>query len=534
MTNLNRYFRNERDREPLVSRSELVRFMETHAADFSTDAAFDPTRPGTRNPGGTEREGAEGGSVITDTATIPGRVAIMTTLSIGFLAAIGIGLYSLVGSSDPVQGLDSRGVTDVQVGEKSAGRFENGITESGLHGRLPAPDGMERPTDVARGSSAKGREQVTPYTAGKEKRNSKVESEGRDSSTDMDARMFLPPAPSVHGIKTLELDEIDLGRLGLQKDTAGVWNFYRTTPGGGVEGIQITISGVMFAPDLQAHMKPGTEAPTFYPALITDDVGNQRMERFVDEEIVERDEALARMLEQYRKEQGRPLTDVELRKQEEVFRSQLSQERLASGKYVPVLVRTGRDYTGEDKANGRWRPDCIFWFEPKPEFLAALPESVRRQIERELRLATVLERKPASERVEDFLLREAPEFKDMLKAEDRGDRSGETDRPAGVAGEGVLGMLSSASGAVTSATISPNPAKERATVDFQLASPRRVSCGLYDVRGGLVKALFEAGEARDPGAHSVPIDLEGVARGMYLMVLATDKEERAVQRLIVR
>lgn len=348
---------------------------------------------------------------------------------------------------------------------------------------------------------------------------------GREEKNEKGA---APAAENVgFGLRMLELTAEELGRLGLQPDTAGVWIF--RNEGGLRSGYQVGMWGIQMPSQPDVFRKAGTTYSTLQPVFITDDLGNRRVEWQDDASETERQETIAKRIQEIEQERGAPLSDEERFKLEMELEAELADRRLADGNFVPVLVRTGRAYTEADKAAHRWRPDCIFWYEPTPEFLAALPEHARGQLELEIRLVSVFRGKPHHESMDAFVERQPLEIRrgfDSLM-------TGESTKEAveGIAGESYTGVLATVSGALTSTSVMPNPATGHTVVHYTLQTPRRVSLALYDVRGGLVRSL-DKGEMHSAGEHSARIELNDVAAGIYLVVISTGKEN-AVQRVIV-
>ena len=89
-------------------------------------------------------------------------------------------------------------------------------------------------------------------------------------------------------------------------------------------------------------------------------------------------------------------------------------------------------------------------------------------------------------------------------------------------------------GAVLATKVYPNPTSDGgATIRFDLAEPRVVSVDLLSLSGESVMTLAD-NVARGSGTGQLAFPLNGIAPGMYLVSLTTDKGERAVQRLIVQ
>lgn len=357
------------------------------------------------------------------------------------------------------------------------------------------------------------------------KEEGKKAAAGREEKNEEGA---APAAENVgFGLRMLELTTAELGRLGLQPDTAGVWIF--SNDGGVRSGYQISMSGIQMPPQPDVFRKSGTIYSTLQPVFITDDLGNRRVEWQDDASETERQETIAKRIQEIEQERGAPLSDEERFKLQMELEAELADRRLADGNFVPVLVRTGHPYTEADKAARRWRPDCIFWYEPTPEFLAALPEYAQRQLELELRLVSVFRGKPHHESMDAFVERQPLEIRRGFDSLMTGESTKEAVEV--IAGESYTGVLATASGALTSTSVMPNPATGHTVVRYTLGTPRQVSLALYDVRGGLVR-LLDKGEIQSAGEHSMRVELDDVAAGIYLVVISTGKEN-AVQRVIV-
>ncbi len=90
-----------------------------------------------------------------------------------------------------------------------------------------------------------------------------------------------------------------------------------------------------------------------------------------------------------------------------------------------------------------------------------------------------------------------------------------------------------AEGAVLNTSVFPNPTADGgATIGFELAEPRALTVELLNLNGERVLELAR-NVSRSSGNGQLAFALNGVAPGMYLVSLTTDRGERAVQRLIV-
>ena len=98
--------------------------------------------------------------------------------------------------------------------------------------------------------------------------------------------------------------------------------------------------------------------------------------------------------------------------------------------------------------------------------------------------------------------------------------------PAPVATEG------GAEAALTLGPVAPNPVAGRARVPFTLAEGGAVALRLVDVQGRVVRTVAEG--SFGAGAHAAPLDVGGVAAGLYLLRLDAPGASRTVTVTVVR
>lgn len=65
----------------------------------------------------------------------------------------------------------------------------------------------------------------------------------------------------------------------------------------------------------------------------------------------------------------------------------------------------------------------------------------------------------------------------------------------------------------------PNPAIDQVSVQFSLAAPAEVTLVLFDALGRKVVGIYEG--VAPGGLHSVPLRIDGLAAGVYVLRLAT-------------
>lgn len=84
--------------------------------------------------------------------------------------------------------------------------------------------------------------------------------------------------------------------------------------------------------------------------------------------------------------------------------------------------------------------------------------------------------------------------------------------------------------------VRPSPARGRAGVAFELAEPGHVSLAIVDLLGRHLRDVL-VGEARTHGPHTLDLDLDGLASGVYRVTLtaisASGKGTRATRSLVV-
>jgi hypothetical protein len=82
-----------------------------------------------------------------------------------------------------------------------------------------------------------------------------------------------------------------------------------------------------------------------------------------------------------------------------------------------------------------------------------------------------------------------------------------------------------------SLSLFPNPANEKATVNFSLEANSAVSMNIYDMTGKLVQAVVNKQEML-AGDYSMPVETASLTSGVYFMTL-TSGELSVTRRLIV-
>ncbi len=149
--------------------------------------------------------------------------------------------------------------------------------------------------------------------------------------------------------------------------------------------------------------------------------------------------------------------------------------------------------------------EFLLWFTPNKEFTSALPGRYRDQLASELHaLAEVETRCIPAEQACKAVKGDSPFF-DLCRRE---------------------------SGALLGVSISPNPARDNAECTFTLKDQRDINISLHDLNGRFVRTMI-FNELKPSGENKVPLMLEGVPAGAYLLAIRTERGEQAVQQLVV-
>jgi len=149
--------------------------------------------------------------------------------------------------------------------------------------------------------------------------------------------------------------------------------------------------------------------------------------------------------------------------------------------------------------------EFLLWFTPNKEFTSALPGRYREQLASELHaLAEVETRCIPAEQACKAVKGDSPFF-DLCRRE---------------------------SGALLGVSISPNPARDNAECTFTLKDQRDINISLHDLNGRFVRTMI-FNELKPSGENKVPLMLEGVPAGAYLLAIRTERGEQAVQQLVV-
>ncbi len=153
-------------------------------------------------------------------------------------------------------------------------------------------------------------------------------------------------------------------------------------------------------------------------------------------------------------------------------------------------------FTIENKRDAYFKKvDVVLWFEASQEFVEALPEPYRAALQQETKSVVI----------------------------------------SGIPGEYYMENWRTTTGAVVETSLYPNPvmtAGGSTTLAYTLDSQRRVTITLHDMFGREITSI-DAGQ-REPGSYTASIPLTDRESGVYLVVITTDRNERAVRRLLIQ
>lgn len=354
--------------------------------------------------------------------------------------------------------------------------------------------------------------------------DTKIETENKVNTNNQETSELKKSAPEkikdekqikLEGIKIIELSREELLQLGYRISGDSV--FTRTN---GLYTFGYSMDGTI----LKIHSKDATgkkikpkKVKFINPDLVTDDLGNWRS--YTDkrpEKVREFKLQATKPADNYkRSDSSKPqftLSEIRKVKDEktgkkveiEVPYKELqkeSEQRILDkiNTFIPILIRTGIPYTIEDSINKRHRPDLIVWYEVTNDFLKTLPKDLRKKIENEYAQIT---KQP--EKSENTINASNCEYFEVCRS-----------------------TLKSASNVV----VFPNPAFESANMRFNLKEDASLRINLFDISGRLVKELKSFSQF-SAGPHEMPLNLDGVTEGMYLIVLESEQGETNIQRIV--
>ena len=183
------------------------------------------------------------------------------------------------------------------------------------------------------------------------------------------------------------------------------------------------------------------------------------------------------------------------------FRSLDERNAMLANRLIPIRVPMKWI---EKETNEAGEGECMLWYFPTDEFVAALPDRYRIPLRKELDLLADVE----EHKLEPGAICER------------------------LTGETFFDYCRKSSGAMGMIAAYPNPSRGDLTCRYTLTEERTISFALYDLAGRHLRDLTEA-RRTGPGTHEVKLSLEGVRSGNYLIGLMSEKGEQVIQRVIM-
>jgi hypothetical protein len=172
-------------------------------------------------------------------------------------------------------------------------------------------------------------------------------------------------------------------------------------------------------------------------------------------------------------------------------------------KLIPIYVPV-RNSGNSNSLNPTDKNSCsdfgyILWYELTPELVRLLPERIQNRLEPEIATLSTISN-----------ICNAP-----IKDE-----------------QAYLDVWRSCSGAIENLSVFPNPAKDKVSLRYTLNDDRNVSISIHNLTGRSIRTVSDS-RFLAKGDHSEQLDLQDLEPGIYLIVAMTNKQEQAVQRLII-
>ncbi|MBX3042332.1 MAG: T9SS type A sorting domain-containing protein [Candidatus Kapabacteria bacterium] len=174
---------------------------------------------------------------------------------------------------------------------------------------------------------------------------------------------------------------------------------------------------------------------------------------------------------------------------------------------IPVDVQI--PYYGFTKEELDTMPNATFvtlWYYPNEEFLSALPDDIRKQLEKEMKLVESVRK--GELQPEDAC--------DEIKLE-----------------ESLLGLCNLTSQAITNLNVFPNPALDYVNIKFDLLDKRFYKIILTDASGQYLKDLSGWTES-GKNEIKVIVSTSGLQSGAYVIQVVTEKSEKLMSKFVVK
>ena len=222
----------------------------------------------------------------------------------------------------------------------------------------------------------------------------------------------------------------------------------------------------------------------------------------------------SRKLYDYRTEmeKDKNLNDGDVSLQNSIYlrRHEIFTNMLASYKHrylIPVDIQI--PFYGFTKEELDTMPNATFvtlWYYPNEEFLSALPDDIRKQLEKEMKLVESVQ-------------------KGEMQPEDACDEVKDS--------KSLLGLCNLTVQAISNLNLYPNPALDYINVKFDLQDTRFYKIILTDATGQYIKDLSDWTES-GKNEVKVIVPTNGLQNGAYIIHVVTEKSEKLMSKFVVR
>lgn len=183
-------------------------------------------------------------------------------------------------------------------------------------------------------------------------------------------------------------------------------------------------------------------------------------------------------------------------------------EKISSYNLIPVLVKSGEEYTTMDQLTKKARPDIIFWYEPTEKFLK------------------ILDTKTANEIRNDIVALTCTRSKITFTTDST------CDGKSVVSCNYFEACQNTKSKAITKYSVFPNPAKDNFNLKLDLKEECSVVAYMFALNGAEVKQ-FPIGKIKQ-GISQKELSSAGITSGLYLLRITTDKGDVFNERIVIK
>jgi hypothetical protein len=183
-------------------------------------------------------------------------------------------------------------------------------------------------------------------------------------------------------------------------------------------------------------------------------------------------------------------------------------EKISSYNLIPVLVKSGDDYSVMDQLTRKQRPDIIFWYEPTEKFLKILDNKTANEIRNDIAALTCNRSKIT------FNNDSTCEGKSVVSC------------------NYFEACQNTKSKAITKYLVFPNPAKDNFNLKLDLKEECSVVVYIFALNGAELKQ-FPVGKMKQ-GISQKELSSDGITPGLYLLRITTDKGDVFNERILIK